>query len=175
MIGERFDYIVVGAGSAGSIIARRLVENSEARVLLLEAGGHDHHWQVRMPGAVRSAYNPKSRFNWHFETTPQPHLDNRRIYQPRGKGLGGSSSINGMVFLRGHPLDYEMWNQQGASGWSFAQVLPISNDWRTACAVQTNTVAVTARCPFVCMKTCRRYRKLSSTPAGKQGTPSPMM
>ena len=124
MIGERFDYIVVGAGSAGSIIARRLVENSEARVLLLEAGGHDHHWQVRMPGAVRSAYNPKSRFNWHFETTPQPHLDNRRIYQPRGKGLGGSSSINGMVFLRGHPLDYEMWNQQGASGWSFAQVLP---------------------------------------------------
>ena len=119
-----YDYIIVGAGSAGSIIARRIAAQTDASVLLLEAGGDDRHWTVQMPGAVRSHYNAGAPFNWHFYTTPQKHLDGRRIYQPRGKALGGSSSINGMVFLRGHPLDYEMWNQLGATGWSYAEVLP---------------------------------------------------
>ena len=121
---KSYDYIVVGAGSAGSIVARRIAEQTDSSVLLLEAGRDDRHWTVRMPGGVRAHYDLDSKFNWHFHTTPQTHLNNRRIYQPRGKTLGGSSSINGMVFLRGHPLDYEIWNQQGASGWSYAEVLP---------------------------------------------------
>ena len=119
-----YDYVVVGAGSTGCIIAKRLAGQSEARVLLLEAGGDDRHWTVRMPGGVGAHYDRDSRFNWHFSSVPQAHLDNRQLYQAKGKVLGGSSSINGMVFLRGHPLDYEKWTQQGATGWSFAEVLP---------------------------------------------------
>ena len=121
---DRFDYIVVGAGSAGCILAARLAADGETRVLLIEAGGSDRHWTVQMPGGVRSHYRPGSRFNWHFSSVPQRHLDGREIYQPRGRGLGGSSSINGMVYLRGHPLDYQRWVLEGAAGWSYAEVLP---------------------------------------------------
>lgn len=121
---DSFDYIVVGAGSAGCILANRLSRAGGATVLLLEAGPDDNHWTIRMPGGLRAHYKLDSPTNWHFNTAPQANLDGRAIYQPRGKVLGGSGSINGMVFLRGNPLDYEGWAQRGLTGWSYADVLP---------------------------------------------------
>jgi choline dehydrogenase len=90
MAREVFDYIVVGAGSAGCIVAHRLAADGAARVLLLEAGPRDGHWTIRMPGGLRAHYKPQSRSNWHLSTVPQTHLAGRSVYQPRGKVLGGS-------------------------------------------------------------------------------------
>ena len=120
---EKYDYVIAGAGTAGCILAHRLSKDGY-RVLLVEAGGSDNHWTVRMPGGLRAHYKPKSRFNYHYYSVPQKHLNNREIYQPRGRALGGSASINGMVFLRGHALDYERWVGEGADGWAYRDVLP---------------------------------------------------
>lgn len=123
-MGEQdYHYIVVGAGSAGCVLANRLTEDPNNRVLLVEAGGRDTGLLVRMPTAFSYAMNIK-RFNWGFVSEPEPHLDGRRLFCPRGKVLGGSSSINGMVYARGHARDFNEWEEQGAAGWNFANCLP---------------------------------------------------
>jgi len=125
VVDPAYDYIIVGAGTAGCTLADRLSADGRRRVLLLEAGGDDRHWLIEMPAGLRSVFRPTSRFNWWLQTTPQRHLDGRRIAQPRGRALGGSSSINGMTFLRGNPLDYDHWARDlGCRGWSFAECLP---------------------------------------------------
>jgi len=117
------DYIVVGAGSAGCVLASRLSEDPDCRVLLLEAGGRDTSWKLRMPSAMAEAIDGPAH-NWQYETEPEPYLDGRRIGHPRGRVLGGSSSINGMMYIRGHALDYDRWAQAGCRGWAYADVLP---------------------------------------------------
>lgn len=120
-----YDYIIVGAGTAGCVLAHRLSEDGQYSVLLLEHGSDDRSWIIQMPAGLRSAFKPTSKFNYWFKTTPQKHLNNRKIDQPRGKVLGGSSSINGMTFLRGNPRDYDDWvDIEGCKGWSFAECLP---------------------------------------------------
>ena len=117
------DYVVIGSGSAGAAIAARLSEEQDVSVLLLEAGPRDWSPILHLPAAARYAFNAR-RFNWSYESEPEPHLGGRRIRHPRGRVLGGSSSINGLVFLRGHALDYEGWAEAGATGWAYADVLP---------------------------------------------------
>ena len=118
-----FDYVIVGAGTAGCALAGRLAEDPATRVCLIEAGGSDHHLFISTPALVAAAIGTR-RFNWRFETVPQAHLAGRRIPQPRGRVVGGSGSINGMVYSRGNPRDYEDWVAAGATGWSYAEVLP---------------------------------------------------
>jgi choline dehydrogenase len=120
---KAFDYVIVGAGSAGCVLAARLTEDADVRVLLLEAGPTDKAWEIDMPsGLARLLGN--DRFNWAYVGDPEPYLDNRRLSHPRGRVLGGSSSINGMMYVRGHARDYDRWAQAGNKGWSYADLLP---------------------------------------------------
>ncbi len=118
-----YDYIIVGAGSAGCVLANRLTADGRYTVLLLEAGGSDRHPFVQMPSALSYPMAMK-RFNWGYESEPEPYLNGRRINTPRGKGLGGTSSINGMVYVRGHACDFEEWENAGADGWGYSDCLP---------------------------------------------------
>jgi choline dehydrogenase len=120
---DSFDYIVVGAGSAGCVLANRLTASGRHRVLLLEAGGHDRHLWIHIPLGYGKLF-ADARVNWLYSSEPEPELDNRSIIQPRGKVLGGSSSINGLLYLRGQHEDYDHWRQLGNAGWSFDDVLP---------------------------------------------------
>jgi choline dehydrogenase len=125
MHADSYDYIIVGAGSAGCAIANRLSADPARSVLLVEGGPHDRSWKLRMPIAARGIFRGATPFAVQYLTEPQPHLAGRRIAHPRGRVLGGSSSINGMVFVTGHPGDYDDWAANGAQGWGHADVAPV--------------------------------------------------
>ena len=118
-----YDTIIVGAGSAGCVLANRLSQDPDRKVLLIEAGPPGGHLYIRMPAAVAMAIRSK-QFNWHYQTTPQAHMNGRRVSTPRGKALGGSSAINALVYVRGNAYDYDHWAEMGCAGWSYADVLP---------------------------------------------------
>ena len=117
-----YDYIIVGAGSAGCVLAARLTEDPHSRVLLLEAGGPDKAKEIHIPAAFSKLY--KTALDWNYSTEPEPCLHNRRLYWPRGKMLGGSSSMNAMIYIRGNQLDFDHWASLGNQGWRFNDVLP---------------------------------------------------
>lgn len=123
MSDTQFDYIIVGAGSAGCVLANRLSASGEHQVLLLEAGGSDKNILIQMPTALSYPMASKT-YNWGYDSDPEPAVNNRRISCPRGKALGGTSSINGMVYVRGHACDFDEWESHGATGWSYADCLP---------------------------------------------------
>ena len=121
---EEYDYIIVGAGSAGCVLANRLSEDDGVKVLTLEAGPQDWSIFIHMPSAF--AYPlAGTKYNWHYETEPEPFMDGRRMHCPRGRVVGGSSSINGMVYIRGHAFDYDAWARKpGLENWSYGHCLP---------------------------------------------------
>src|SRR6478672_2194873 len=117
------DYVIVGAGSAGCVLANRLSEDPAVSVVLIEAGGKGKHPNISIPAAFAKQF--KTKLDWDFCTEPEPHCDNRSLYVPRGKGLGGSSNMNAMLYVRGRPLDYDIWERDhGAAGWGWSGVLP---------------------------------------------------
>ena len=123
MTTDSFDYVIVGAGSAGCVLANRLSEDGKFTVAVLEAGGDDSSVFIQMPTAL-SIPMGMDKYNWGYHTEPEPHLDGRRMDLPRGKVIGGGSSINGMVYIRGNAMDYEGWEALGAKGWGYRNVLP---------------------------------------------------
>ncbi|MAN62493.1 MAG: choline dehydrogenase [Parvibaculum sp.] len=123
MTDKIFDYIIVGAGSAGCVLANRLSESGRHTVLLIEAGGSDRNILIQMPTALSYPMASKT-YNWGYNSEPEPAVNNRQITSPRGKGLGGTSTINGMVYVRGHACDFDEWEEEGATGWGYADCLP---------------------------------------------------
>ena len=120
---QEVDYVIVGAGSAGCVLAARITEDPETTVLVVEYGGADNSIYIQMPTALSIPMNME-KYNWFYKSEPEPNLENRRMNCPRGKVVGGSSSINGMVYVRGNPLDFDNWDALGATGWTYRNCLP---------------------------------------------------
>ena len=123
LAGAEFDYIIVGAGSSGCVLANRLSADGRFKVLLLEAGPRDNYLWIHIPIGYGKTMFHKA-YNWGFYTDPEANMHDRKIYWPRGRGLGGSSSINGLIFIRGQSEDYDHWAQLGNAGWDWKSVLP---------------------------------------------------
>ena len=121
--GATYDFVIVGAGSAGCVLASRLSEDAGARVLVLEAGAPDRHPNIKIPAAFAKQF--RTKLDWDYNTEPEPHCEGRSIYIPRGKALGGSSSMNAMVYMRGRPQDYDRWREAGCPGWGWDDLLPL--------------------------------------------------
>jgi choline dehydrogenase len=142
--GAEFDVVVVGGGSAGCVLSARLTENPKVSLCVIEAGGRDRNPWIHIPmGFGKLVPNPK--MNWGYETEPEPGLGGRTVIWPRGKVLGGSGSINGLVFLRGAPSDYDEWQRLGAHGWSYNDVLPYFKRMEHSLMAPTRGAAPAAR------------------------------
>jgi choline dehydrogenase len=122
MYTRSYDYVIIGGGSAGCVLAARLTEDPNASVALLEAGDADKAQEISTPIAWPGL--AKTKFDWDFASEPEPALNGRRVYIARGKTLGGSSAINAMIYMRGNPTDYDGWAKEGAPGWSYQEILP---------------------------------------------------
>ena len=136
-------YVIVGAGSAGCVLAARLTEDPSVEVTLIEAGGPDSAQEIHIPIALAQLW--KSQYDWDYMSQPEPGLDGRYVYLPRGKTLGGSSSLNAMIYIRGHRADYDGWAADGAKGWSYNEVLPYFRKAEPTSAATTSFTASSDR------------------------------
>jgi choline dehydrogenase len=139
-----FDVVVVGAGSAGCVVSARLTDNPKITLCVIEAGGRDRNLWIHLPVGFGKVV-PDPRINWGYATEPEPGLGGRSIIWPRGKVLGGSGSINGLVFLRGAPVDYDEWQRLGAAGWVTATCCRTSSEWSIASMAPTSGAAPAVR------------------------------